>query len=113
METLDFDFFPKAPSVVSTPRKGYRPPVTSIKANQSVKEMKQEHYVKIIEALEKMKVGGTYVEISEACGLDSIQVGRRLSEMITAGTVFNVGTTRMTPSGRPSMIRQLVKFKTI
>ena len=86
-------------------------PKTSRDANNSVKEMKEAHYVKIIAALTLLKVGGTYEEISTLINLDKAQVNRRLSEMESAGIIFNVGTTRKTISGRKSMVRQLTALK--
>jgi hypothetical protein len=82
-------------------------PKTSRDANDSVKEMKGIHYIKILESLTLLKVGGTYEEISLMTQLDKAQVNRRLSEMVEAGTVFNVGITRPTLSGRKSMVRQI------
>lgn len=109
---VDFDFFPKAPEVVKEPLKGYRPPVTSIKANESVKDSKEAMYVLIAEALEKMKIGGTSEEIANFMGIKHERVWKRLSEMEERGTIYNVGTTRKNSSGRMAMVRQLTSFKT-
>lgn len=84
---------------------------TSKAAHDSVKEHKSAMYEKIIEGLKKLKVGGTYTEIAEASGLKPEQTCKRLPEMIEMGTVYNVGTTRSTPSGRQAMVRQLVEIK--
>src|SRR5688572_12642104 len=84
---------------------------TSSDAHESVKEHKEAMYEKIIEGMRKLKVGGTFEEISEASGLKPEQVWKRLPEMVENGTVFNVGTTRPTSSGRKAMVRQLVEIK--
>lgn len=84
---------------------------TSTEAHDSVKEHKEVMYEKITEGLRKLKIGGTSFEIADACGLKPDQVWKRLPEMIEMGTVFNVGTTRTTPSGRKAMVRQLVEIK--
>jgi predicted restriction endonuclease len=107
--TLLFEF--DEPEEVVEKSKKRRLPGTSIEAHHSVKEMKEAHYVKIISALTLLKVGGTYEEISTLINLDKAQVNRRLSEMVLAGTIFNVGTTRKTISGRKAMVRQLTSLK--
>ena len=84
---------------------------TSKAAHESVKDHKEAMYEKITEGLRKLKVGGTFFEIAEACELKPEQVWKRLPEMIEKGLVYNVGTTRTTPSGRQAMVRQLVEIK--
>jgi hypothetical protein len=84
---------------------------TSKAAHDSIKEHKSVMYEKIKAGLEKLKVGGTYCEIAVASGLKPEQTCKRLPEMIELGVVYNVGTTRKTPSGRKAMIRQLVGLK--
>lgn len=84
---------------------------TSKAAHESVKEHKEAMYVKIIEGLRKLKVGGHFEAIAEAAGIEPAQCWKRLPEMVEAGTVYNVGTTRPTSSGRKAMVRQLVEIK--
>lgn len=84
---------------------------TSKEAHESVKPHKEAMYEKIIEGLRKLKVGGTFEEISAAAGIEPAQCWKRLPEMVENGTVFNVGTTRTTSSGRKAMVRQLVEIK--
>lgn len=84
---------------------------TSKAAHESVKEHKEVMYEKIIEGLKKLRVGGTFEEIAVAAGIKPEQCWKRLPEMIEAGTVYNVGTTRPTSSGRKAMVRQLVEIK--
>lgn len=82
-------------------------PKTSRDANDSVKEMKEEHKRIILSALVDIKVGATYEQLASHCRLDKAQVNRRLSEMVDDGVVFNVGITRKTLSNRNAMVRQI------
>lgn len=87
-------------------RQSHIPPKTSIEAYRSVQEMKDDHYVKIINALKGMD-GGTYEEISYKCGLSKDQVNRRLSELVDKNVIYNTGMARPTSSGRNAMVRKL------
>ena len=84
---------------------------TSVDAHESVKNSKARVYELIIEGLRKLKIGGNFEQIAEAAGLEPSQVWKRLPEMIEQGTVYNVGNTRPTSSGRQAMVRQLTEFK--
>ncbi len=88
-------------------------PVTSILAHESVKPDKEAIWAKIVDALETMRVGGTSEEIAAACGLDHVQVWKRLSELRDRPDpiIYDVGITRKSSKGRQSMVRQLVAFK--
>jgi len=81
---------------------------TSKEAHESVKPFKQEMWIKILEGLEKMKVGGTYEEISHAINARPDQVARRMSELEEQMRVFKTGITRNTSSGRKATVWQLV-----
>ena len=72
---------------------------TSKAAEQFIKPHKTNHYDKILEGLEKLKVGGTYEEIAVVSGLKEQQVWKRLSEMERNGQIFNTGMTRRLSSG--------------
>lgn len=84
---------------------------TSKEAHESVKEHKEVMYDKIKDGLNKLKIGGHFEEIANACGLKTEQVWKRLNEMIELGMIYNVGITRPTSSGRKAMVRQLVGLK--
>lgn len=88
-----------------------RTPITSHLAHESVKHGKQAMYEKIIAGMERLRVGGNFEEIAIASNLEPAQCWKRLSEMVDAGTVFNVGITHKTSSGRQAMVRQLVSLK--
>lgn len=108
------DSFPDRPSEVKElPKRKVNVPATSREAHESVKELKGEMYPIIIKALEEMKVGGTSEQIAEHLGVKHEKVWKRLKEMIDSGTLYNVGITRKTSSGRKSMVRQLVSLKPI
>jgi hypothetical protein len=104
MVTLEFDFSEQ-------PKRNATHRATSKAAHDSVKEHKQVFYDKILNALERLKVGGTSHEIAIAAGIEYCQCHKRLPELVEQGKVFNTGITRVNPSGRKSMVRQLVKFK--
>ncbi len=101
---LEFDFSEQ-------PKRRASHRATSKLAHDSVKEHKQAFYEKILDALERLKVGGTSYEISVAAGIEFCQCHKRLPELVEQGKVFNTGITRVNPSGRKSMVRQLSKFK--
>lgn len=86
---------------------------TSKAAHESVKDHKQVMYDKIKVGMERLRIGGTFEEIAKVCGLKPEQVWKRLPEMVEAGTVYNVGITRKTSSGRSAMVRQLVGMKAV
>lgn len=83
----------------------YRP--TSRAAHESVKPRKPSHFEKIIEGLNKIKVGGTFEEISRSCGLSDSQVWKRLSELERGGVIFNTYITRKLKSGDKGIVWQL------
>jgi hypothetical protein len=83
-------------------------PLTSILAHESVKDAKAAMYVKIIAGLEKLKVGGTFYEISKVSSLKTEQIWKRLSEMQGLGLIYNVGITRPGDSGRQCTVWQIV-----
>lgn len=105
--TLEFDFSGQEP--LNNRKATHRS--TSKEAHDSVKEHKEAFYEKILTALEKLKVGGTSHEIALAAGIEYAQCHKRLPELVQMGKVFNTGITRVNPSGRKSMVRQLVQLK--
>lgn len=82
-------------------------PVTSILAHDSIKPLKQVMFDKIIAGLKKMRIGGTFDEISDCIGLKPSQVWKRLSDLRDNGVVFNTGITRLSASGRQASVWQL------
>jgi DNA-binding Lrp family transcriptional regulator len=88
-------------------------PQTSRDAHESIKPAKGYYHKKIIEALERIRVGATYEEAAKVAGIRPDQAWRRMSELVQAGIVYNVGITRQTSSGRKAMVRQLVGMKAV
>ena len=82
-------------------------PITSLLAHESLKESKAAMYVKIIEGLNKLRVGGTFDELSVVTGLKPQQIWKRYSEMAALGMIFNTGITRKGVSGRSCRVWQL------
>lgn len=107
MVYIEFDFSQSEP--LTKRKRVYR--ATSKDAHESVKEHKQVFYDKILDALERLKVGGTSHEIAIAAGIEYCQCHKRLPELVEMKLVFNTGITRVNPSGRKSMVRQLTKLK--
>lgn len=84
---------------------------TSKAAHDSMKNAKSSYWEKIEEGLNKLKVGGTFSEISVASGVKPEQVWKRLSEMQRDGKIYDTGITRALPSGRQGTVWQLVEIK--
>lgn len=75
-------------------------PETSHAANKSAThEMREQHYQKIIAALNVL-VSANYEKIAEQAGMERHQVGRRLSEMERVQIVYKSGLQSDTSSGR-------------
>ncbi len=106
---FDEDSFPDR--VSEEPKRKVKVPVTSREAYHSIKESKGEMYPLIIKALEEMKVGGTSEEVSLHTGIKHERIWKRMGELVKSGVLYNVGITRITSSGRKSMVRQLVTLK--
>ena len=85
---------------------------TSKAAHESIKPAKSYYHEKIVEGLMKLKVGGTFSEISVAAEIKPEQCWKRLSECAAAGTIFDTGVTRKLPSGRQGTVWQLTSIKT-
>lgn len=84
--------------------------LTSIIAHDSIKPLKAAIQAKIIKALEELRIGATFYEISSKSGLQAAQVWRRLSELETMGLIFNTDITRPGLSGRSCTVWQLSRF---
>lgn len=74
-------------------------PDTSLSAYEKAKPMLSEHHAKIIAALEVLGVAN-YETIAAYCKMDRHQIGRRLSELERALTIFKPGSKTPTKSGR-------------
>lgn len=98
MQQLSMNFEP-----ISSPKKRqFRQ--TSKDAHDSIKDSKEAIHKKIIEALRKIKVGGTFHEIAVAAKLTDAQTWKRISEI---ENVYDSGIKRKLPSGRNGIVWQL------
>lgn len=82
---------------------------TSKEGETHIEPFKPSHKQKIVEALEKAKVGATHEEIAVLAGLRPDQVWKRLSEAERERTIFNTGITRKLKSGVSGIVWQLSK----
>lgn len=89
-----------------------KPKQTSIDAHDSIKPAKAYYHQKVVEGLQKLKVGGTFSEIAHAVGLTDDKIWRRMSECAANGIVYDTGITRPLPSGRKGTVWQLTKQPT-
>lgn len=80
---------------------------TSKAGENFIASFKPSHKSKILEGLEKLKVGGTQEEIAKTTGLREDQVWKRLSELQTDGKIFDTGITRKLKSGLQGIVWQL------
>lgn len=80
---------------------------TSKAGEQHIKPFKPNHKQKILEALERSKIGCTYEEAAKLAGMRDDQVWKRLSEMEKDGTIFNTGITRKLKSGLGGSVWQI------
>jgi len=86
---------------------------TSKAAHEFIKPHKPNHIERIVEALKKLKTGGTFESIAACAGMRDDQVWRRLSEAEKAGIIFNTGTTRKLKSGCSGSVWQLTDLSQI
>lgn len=91
--------------------RAFRP--TSKEGEEYIKPFKPNHKAKILEALERLRIGGTFDEISAVAGMKDSQVWKRLSEMERDGTIFNTGITRKLKSGVNGIVWQLKGIKPV
>lgn len=85
-------------------------PTTSKAAARSALGTAEEHREAIYWALLRAGVPLNYEQIAQRSGLDPVQVGRRLSEMLDPkqdGRVERMSETRPTRTGRPAHLWRL------
>lgn len=84
---------------------------TSRAAHESIMPAKAYYHKKVIEGLEKLKVGGTFAEIADAVDVKHDKIWKRISEVAKLEIVFDTGITRKLPSGRQGTVWQLTSRK--
>lgn len=72
---------------------------TSKEGEQFIAPFKQSHKDRIVAALQKLPIGATHEELSDATGLRPDQVWKRLSECAADGKIYDSGLTRKLKSG--------------
>lgn len=86
---------------------------TSKAGENHIKPFKPNHKQKILEGLERLRIGGTHEEISICAGLRPDQCWKRLSELQREGLIFDTGITRKLKSGVIGSVWQLTGHKPI
>ena len=91
-----------------------RNPDTSHEANERMTtELRQRDYDLILGALGVLKIA-IYEEVAEFLGWsDKNKVSRRLKEMVGLGLIYNLGTKKLTKSGRNAYQYAIVTPDTI
>jgi len=87
-------------------------PQTSKEAAKQVQEFSANHKTRILDAL-NLLTEATAHEIAPHCGIDSVAVTRRLSELADDGLIYcpnqnGCDMTRKTPSGRYARVWRLM-----
>ena len=86
---------------------------TSREAHEYIKPHKQSHQEKILEGLDRLKIGGTHEEIGAVAGLRPDQCWKRLSELAKEGKIFDTMITRKLKSGLQGSVWQLAGKPTV
>lgn len=84
---------------------------TSKAGEEFIKPHKPSHKEKILDGLGKLRIGGTYEEISLSAGMREDQVWKRMNELVKDGLVFDTGVTRKLKSGLHGIVWQSVEIK--
>jgi len=86
---------------------------TSKAGEEHIKPFKPNHKQKILEALERLRVGGTQEELAAVSGLRADQVWKRMIDLRNDGSVFDTGITRELKSGLQGIVWQKVGLKPV
>ena len=97
------DLLHGVPCLPAVPRARTTDPQTSHAAARSMRSTAAEHHERILGALE---ADGdlTPEQIADRCGLDSVQVCRRMAELERLGLAWPTSETRKTRSGRMARV---------
>ena len=83
-------------------------PATSKAAAAASHGLAADHRRAILAVMRSARCGLAACEIAERCGLTSVQVSRRLRELVDDGQLLVTGYARETPSGRPAQTYEAV-----
>ena len=86
---------------------------TSKAGEEHIKPFRANHKNKILDGLERLRVGGTQEEIAAVCGLRADQVWKRMIDLQRDESVFDTGITRKLKSGLHGVVWQKVGLKTV
>ena len=86
---------------------------TSSAGHDHIKPFKPNHKQKILEGLERLRIGGTQEELAAIIGLRPDQVWKRMTDLQKDGSVFDTGITRKLKSGLQGIVWQKVGLKPI
>ncbi len=86
---------------------------TSKEGEAHIKPFKPNHKAKILEGLERLRIGGTQEELSVVCGLRPDQVWKRMVDLVNDGLVFDTGITRKLKSGVSGIVWQKIGLKPV
>jgi len=86
---------------------------TSKEGEEHIKPFKPNHKAKILEGLERLRIGGTQEELAAVTFLRPDQVWKRCGEMEKEGTIFNTGIVRKLKSGVHGIVWQKVGLKPV
>jgi hypothetical protein len=86
---------------------------TSKAGEEYIKPFRASHKNKILDGLERLRVGGTQEEIAAVCGLRADQVWKRMIDLIRDGEIFNTGITRTLKSGLQGIVWQKIGLKPV
>ena len=84
---------------------------TSKEGEAHIKPFKPNHKAKILEGLERLRIGGTQEEIAAVCGLRPDQVWKRMIYLQNDNDVFDTKITRKLKSGLQGIVWQKVGLK--
>jgi len=87
--------------------------ITSKQGEVHIKPFKPNHKAKIVEGLERLKIGGTQEEIALVCGLRADQVWKRMNDLVADEKVYDTHITRKLKSGVSGIVWQLVGKKPV
>lgn len=81
-------------------RQSTMPPETSLAANVASKPHREVNYDRILKALDKLpQHEGIASTIASVTTIDSVEVNRRMSELLRDGKVIDTGRYGITPKG--------------
>ena len=85
---------------------------TSKEGEEFIKPFKPNHKAKILDGLERLRIGGTQEELAAITGLRPDQVWKRMNDLVKDGEVYDTMITRKLRSGVQGIVWQKFGLKT-